>query len=157
MSKHKLGLISIILIFFVPIFLFAQTGKNLDELNWLANNWISVGEKFTTYENWQKISPITFEGTGLTIKKATNDTTNFESLLLVKMAGEIFYIAKVAHNQFPIGFKLTEYSDSTAVFENPSHDFPTSIEYRKLGTDRIMVKVANDKQHFMLEFKKSEN
>ena len=52
-----------------------------------------------------------------------------ESMRLVAMADAVFLIAKLEHSPLPVSFKLTQFSDSTAVFENPAHDFPTRIVY----------------------------
>ena len=75
-----------------------------------------------------------------------------ESLRLVEMSGEVFYVAKVGHNDLPIAFKLTSGSDDRAVFENPQHDFPKRLEYR-LTEGRLVVTVSDGgTRGFTLDF-----
>jgi hypothetical protein len=72
------------------------------------------------------------------------------------MAGEVFYIAKVAHNPLPIAFKLSECGEGLAVFTNPAHDFPRRLEYRLAG-DALSVQVSDGTEGgkgFTLNFKR---
>ena len=36
-------------------------------------------------------------------------------------------------------FHSIEVSDTSAVFENPSHDFPRRVGYRRLGADSLLA------------------
>ena len=72
------------------------------------------------------------------------------------MSGDIFYIAKVHHNELPIAFKLTQCSDSVAVFENPEHDFPKKIEYKLTDQDRITVTVGSSGEGFKIDFQRAK-
>lgn len=65
-----------------------------------------------------------------------------ESLRLVVMAGEVYYLAKVPHNPLPVAFRLSEGGDRSAVFTNPDHDFPRRIEYH-LGDGVLTVRVSD--------------
>jgi hypothetical protein len=40
--------------------------------------------------------------------------------------------------QTPATFTATTVSDSAVVFENPSHDFPQKVGYRRAGPDSLM-------------------
>lgn len=51
--------------------------------------------------------------------------------MLVEMGGEIFYIPRPMENPLPVAFRLISHESGRAVFENPAHDFPTRIIYRR--------------------------
>ena len=117
----------------------SQVDSELAKLEWLLGEWASDDGVVT--ESWRAISAKTFEGVGTT---TVNGKTSREDLRLVYMGEGIFYIAKVAHNEFPVAFRLT--GDAAAVpvvFENPTHDFPVRIEYRQDGDDAMVVAVSD--------------
>jgi hypothetical protein len=121
----------------------AQTCDSLDAVYWLLGDWqASIGEDMTV-ESWRAGGPGTFEGFAETRSRASNELINSESLRLVEMSGEVFYIAKVRHNDLPVAFKMTTCSNNIAVFENPNHDFPRRLEYRFAGEGRITVNVSD--------------
>ena len=66
------------------------------------------------------------------------------------MSNEVFYVAKVGHNELPVTFKLTSCSDKSARFENSSHDFPRVLEYtleraEKERAEKLTVYVSDGK------------
>jgi hypothetical protein len=65
-----------------------------------------------------------------------------ESLLLVEMAGELFYIPKVAENEYPVPFRRTSMKPGRVVFANPTHDFPQEIIYQRNGHDGLTVTIV---------------
>jgi hypothetical protein len=75
----------------------------------------------------------------------SNTAISTESLRLVAMSDEIFFIAKVASNPLPVAFKLTQCANKIAVFENPHHDFPQTLSYQLIqssqGDKQLKVKV----------------
>jgi hypothetical protein len=135
--------------------LFPGDCTKLESLNWLLGGWESASGKNVVIESWQKISPQTFEGKGQTASKATNKVALKESLRLVEMSGEVFYLAKVGHNPYPVPFKLVECGKDFAFFENTTHDFPNRIEYRLINKNELVVSVKNNKgKGFKINFKK---
>ena len=71
------------------------------------------------------------------------------------MDDEVFYMAKVKHNDFPVPFKLTASSANHAVFENSNHDFPKRLEYRLDEEAKLVVTVSDGaKQSFVIRFSK---
>ncbi|NVK21695.1 MAG: polysaccharide deacetylase family protein [Kangiellaceae bacterium] len=93
--------------------------------------------KAITQEVWHKVSDNTFEGKGLVVKSQTIQSE--ESLRLVQMQQEIFYLAKVSHNEMPTAFKLVSCKDGL-LFENQQHDFPKQIHY-KFSDGNMQVEV----------------
>ena len=58
-----------------------------------------------------------------------------------EMAGEMFYIPKVAENEYPVPFRCTSMESGRVVFENPTHDFPLKIIYQRSGEDELTVTI----------------
>ncbi|MDK1286522.1 DUF6265 family protein [Pseudoalteromonas umbrosa] len=125
----------------------ANTCDSLASLTWLIGDWSSKNSKLKINESWKKISNKTFEGSGYTFSIKKNKTVSAETLRLVEMSGEIFYVAKVASNSLPVAFKLTSCTAETAVFENFEHDFPKQLTYQLKSENQITVAVTgeNDK------------
>ncbi len=132
-----------------------NSGDDLSRLEWILGEWMTDDGTNITTEFWHRVSPKTFEGGGVTRSVLSGDEIlNFESLRLLEMSGDIFYVAKVDHNEFPISFKLIEQNDSIAVFENMTHDFPTRIEYWLLNADSISVRISGGDKFFTIKFEK---
>lgn len=121
----------------------SATCASLDSVRWMLGDWSAEWSGRTVTESWTEVSPGTFEGAGVRHARGARDPEFKESLRLVEMSGEVFYLAKVEHNDLPIAFKLTGCTLGLAVFENPGHDFPRRLEYR-LETDGSMVVAVGD-------------
>lgn len=64
----------------------------------------------------------------------------FEFLRIEKRGNDIFYVAQPGGRP-PTNFKLTQSTASSAVFENPQHDFPKIISYRLEGQDTLVATI----------------
>ncbi len=109
----------------------------------MIGDWIANDENRLTYETWKRVSPQTYEGTGTVALKATGEVRSSESIRLVAMLGEIFYIPKTEGNTLPIAFKLTGCLEGIATFENKAHDFPKQLKYQRIGNDSLHVNVSD--------------
>lgn len=114
----------------MPAAVWAGDCGDLDELAWMAGDWETTTRSSRLVERWARVSGDTAEGVGEVFDLETGALKSRETLRLAAMSGEVFYIAKVAHNDLPVAFKLTSCEGDSAVFENPDHDFPTRIAYR---------------------------
>lgn len=131
----------------------SDPGHRLEDLKWLLGVWVSATERHTATEEWTQVADTVFRGGGYTIDGDTK-TLN-ETLLLLEVEGEVFYFAKVAHNPFPVPFKLTQFSEQTAAFENPEHDFPTKLVYQRTTQDSLEVAVSGpDGKGFTVRFQR---
>ena len=125
---------------------FGADCASLDEIDWLLGEWRTGTEEIILTESWARVSDDTFEGFGEARSAPDGGLQNRETLRMAAMSGGVFYIAKVAHNELPVAFRLSECGEDTAVFENPEHDFPNRIEYRSEGSELIAtVSGANGK------------
>jgi len=63
-----------------------------------------------------------------------------EALRIEARAEGVFYVA-TPEGEPTTAFRLTRGTDAEAVFENPAHDFPTRITYRREGADGLVAVV----------------
>ena len=68
---------------------------------------------------------------GVSRTVASDKTVEFEYLRIEQRADAIYYVAHPKARCPGTDFKLTRASATEAVFENPQHDFPKRIIYRK--------------------------
>ena len=117
-----------------------DAGATLQRMQWLVGSWqrtdLPAGR--SGYERWAR-DRAGLSGVGLAMQETA--TTFEERLRIEARDGEIVYIAEVAHNPAPVVFRLTRIDDDGFVFENPTHDFPKVIAYRREG-DRLRVRVS---------------
>ncbi|KGJ88029.1 DUF6265 family protein [Thalassotalea sp. ND16A] len=136
---------------------FATSCDNLQSLNWLVGNWQAEDENYKTTESWQAVSANTFEGHGQTESIAKNKIVSSETLRLVMMSGEVFFWAKVANNELPVAFKLTECTALSATFENRNHDFPQTLSYQLQDQNLLTVLVAGEQgKNFSIHYSRVE-
>lgn len=119
-----------------------QSGA-LDELAWLEGEWYRATRGGEAIERWQRNGD-GLSGEGLVVRDG--QTAVIESLLLVEMAGEVFYIAKPPENPYPVAFRLISRDDGAFVFENTAHDFPQRIIYRRTGEDTMTAAIEGPGQ-----------
>ena len=147
----RLLLMSIAVTFAIPAS--ATDCDSLHSLRWLLGDWATDDRDTTFHEAWTEIGPRTLEGSGVERAKADGAVKSAEALRLVEMAGRVFYISKVSHNELPVSFRLTGCDDGLFVFENPTHDFPRRLEYRRGADGRLTVRVSDGgEKGFTLDF-----
>lgn len=106
----------------------AQEPKTaITDFAWLAGCWDGSSGGRESLEQWMKPSGQTMLGMSRTV--VNGKTVAYEFIQLREQEGEILYIAKPS-GQAEASFKLVQYSNHEAVFENPQHDFPQRIIYR---------------------------
>jgi len=152
-SNRKLSVLA--LLFSLSTAVGAAPCDSLQSVRWILGDWKTEGGQTTTSESWGEVSPRTFEGRGEARTTDTNELRSSETLRLVEMSGELFYVAKVGHNEVPVAFKLTGCTEESAVFENPDHDFPRRLEYRRTGKNKMLVRVSDGgDKGFQVEFER---
>ena len=66
------------------------------------------------------------------------DTLFIERLQIVKGGDALHYIADVDSNPAPVKFRINTWSDSSFSCENPEHDFPKTISYKREGASMVV-------------------
>jgi hypothetical protein len=108
----------------------AQTQPSLSDISWIAGDWQTApGGRRQIEEHWTSVAGATMMGVSRTV--AGEKTVEFEYLRIEQRADGIFYVAHPNARCPGTDFKLTKASATEAVFENPAHDFPKRIIYRK--------------------------
>lgn len=113
----------------------------IEGLDWIVGNWRRESRRGVVYESWKRLSDRTFEGDSWIVSNTDGERYPLESLLLVEMAGELFYIPKVAENEYPVPFRRVSMEPGRVVFENPTHDFPQRITYQRSRDDGLRVTI----------------
>jgi hypothetical protein len=95
---------------------------------WLSGHWCSESGDQLLEEVWLSSRGSAALGVGRTVK--AGKTTFFEFMRIETRDGVTNFIA-VLEGQEPVPFKLVASGADWARFENPQHDFPTRVEYRR--------------------------
>ena len=102
----------------------------LADLSWMSGDWQTApGGRRQIEEHWTTAAGGSMMGVSRTI--AGDKTVEFEYLRIEQRADGIFYVAHPKARCPGTDFKLTSASATEAIFENPQHDFPKRIIYRK--------------------------
>jgi hypothetical protein len=115
---------------------FAQTAP-ADKLAWLTGCWAAADAEAGSTEQWMAPAGGTLLGMSRTVKNGK--TVAWEFLQVREVDGQLAYVAK-PHNQPEASFKLVSQEGSGAVFENPQHDFPQRIIYKREG-DQLHARI----------------
>jgi len=124
----------------VLIILLTTQTTTLADLSWIAGAWETApGAKRQSEEHWTAAAGATMMGMSRTV--AGEKTVEFEYLRIEQRADGIYYVAHPKARCPATDFKLTRASAKEAVFENPQHDFPKRIIYRKGADDSLTASV----------------
>jgi len=99
------------------------------DLEWLAGPWESRSGDAVVEEHWTPLAGGTMFGVNRTIQGGR--TVAFEFLRLEERPDGIVYVAHPGARSPGTEFVLTYHDEHEVVFENPAHDFPTVIRYRR--------------------------
>ncbi|PYS99643.1 MAG: hypothetical protein DMF63_11220 [Acidobacteria bacterium] len=111
----------------------AQAATKLSDLGWMSGCWERSDDKrgMLISEMWMKPSGNAMMGVGRTIK--SGKLVDFEFLRIVEDADGLAYISRPSANKEDTTFKMLRASVDEIVFENPAHDFPQRIMYKRNG------------------------
>ncbi|MEO8042091.1 MAG: DUF6265 family protein, partial [Acidobacteriota bacterium] len=120
---------------------FSQTASTkLSDLGWLAGCWEMRNEKrdLLITEMWMKPAGDAMLGVGRTLK--AGKLVDYEFLRIVEDANGLSYISRPSANKDDTVFKMIRSSANEIVFENPTHDFPQRILYKRNG-DKMTARI----------------
>lgn len=129
-------------IFATIIFSTITINAQANDFGWLIGEWIYSFDDKHTIEKWEIMSDELIIGSSYTSINQTDSIIFSESLRILKMNNDFYYIAKVPQNKLPVPFLLTSQDNSTIVFVNEEHDFPQKIKYQKVTEDSMMVVIG---------------
>jgi len=119
----------------------ASTSPSIEDLEWMAGSWQSAPGRVQSEEHWTKPAGGTMFAVSRTL--AGGKTVFFEYLRIEARPEGIFYVA-MPRGQKATNFKLTNLEGQTAVFENPQHDHPQKISYRKNPDGSLTARIEGD-------------
>lgn len=114
----------------------------IEDLAWLSGDWETAPGRMQIDEHWTKVAGNSLIGMSRTV--AGGKTVFFEYLRIEARGAEIFYVAHPKARTPGTDFKLVKLNGQEAVFENPAHDFPKRIIYRKNGDGALTARVEGD-------------
>lgn len=113
---------------------------SIADIAWISGDWqTEPGGKRQIEEHWTNVAGASMLGMSRTV--AGEKTVEFEYLRIEQRADGIYYVAHPKARCPGTDFKLTRASATEAVFENPQHDFPKRIIYRKTGDDALTATI----------------
>jgi hypothetical protein len=106
---------------------------------WLAGRWVAETEGRWTEESWSAPRGGVMLGTGLSGRGG--EALHYEFMRIAPDAEGRLSFWGLPEGQAPVAFRLVSRSDRAMTFENPRHDFPTRIDYRREG-DLLIATVS---------------
>jgi len=126
-----------------------EKARKLDDLSWFSGCWESnnKGKNLLISEQWMKPAGGMMLGVGRTVKDGK--AVDFEFLRIEQRGDDVFYIAKPRANKEETLFKLIKLENWSVIFENPEHDFPQRVIYKREGEKLTGRIEGNNKGKFM--------
>lgn len=116
----------------------AATAVTAHDLAWLSGCWAAVGAEAGSGEQWTSVAGGTLLGVSRTVK---GERTVFHEFLIIRETadGGLEYVAAPS-GQATTAFRAVHVGEREVTFENPAHDFPQRILYRRDG-DRLAARI----------------
>jgi len=136
-----LGAVLVILVSMAPaISQSPEVQPSIVNLSWITGDWQTApGGRAQIEEHWTIPAGGSMLGMSRTI--VNEKTVEFEYLRIEQRTNGVFYVAHPKARCPGTDFRLTRSSESEAVFENPQHDFPKRIIYRRTADDSLTATI----------------
>lgn len=110
----------------------------IEQARWLAGCWELNRGSRTGFEMWMPPAGGVMLGASRTV--AGGIVVEWERLQLSEQDGKLVYTS-LPSGQTEASFVSTTVTDSSFTVENPQHDFPQRIIYRRLGADSLIAHI----------------
>lgn len=137
MHRHALALAAVFILHH-PTFGSAQTTSTVRQVGWMAGCWERSAGTRLIEEQWMAPRAGLMLGVSRTI--VGDSLREYEQVALFERGGRLVYAATPAR-QTPAEFESIAVSDTAVTFENPTHDFPQRVIYRRRGADSLVARV----------------
>ena len=111
----------------------------IGDVAWTAGTWLSVDGTRTVEEHWTSPAGGAMLAVSRTI--VSGRLTEFEFLRIVERDGRLVYVAQ-PNGRPPTEFAMTQLGTRSVTFENPEHDFPTTIRYAARDDGTLVASIA---------------
>lgn len=109
----------------------ASPAASVDDLGWLAGDWVSEADGRWTEESWAP--PRGAMMIGYSRAGRGDALREFEFLRIATgEGGGLAYLAQ-PQGRAPVTFPLVKHDKASATFENAAHDYPQRIAYARTG------------------------
>ena len=120
----------------------SHSSPTIDDVKWIAGCWeLKAGDRITE-EQWMAPKGGIMLGMSRTVRG--EKLVEFEQVRIETRSAGLFYVASPSR-QATAEFKATGATESSITFENPAHDFPTKISYRRQGMDSLVASIAGER------------
>lgn len=110
----------------------------IDQMTWLQGCWIQTKPNGAVEELWMAPGGGTMLGLGRTVRDGK--LRDYEFVRIVEADGSLAYVAEPS-GQAKATFALKSLTADEAVFEDPAHDFPQRVIYRRVGGDAVAGRI----------------
>jgi len=123
----------------------APIAASISAVAWIGGTWSTAGvvtppPATTPEERWTTPAG----GVMLSMARAVRGTamSSFEFLCIAERAGGLVYTAMPNARTPATDFMLTSFTETSAIFENPAHDFPKKIRYSLTPEGLLVTEVS---------------
>ncbi len=116
----------------------AAAQSPLDRLQWLGGCWETASGSRVTVEMWLPPAGGLMIGASRTV---VGDQARAYEHMRLRAEGEGLVYTAIPSGQTEAAFRSTAVSDSGFTVENPAHDFPQRISYRRTGAATMTARV----------------
>lgn len=116
-----------------------QSKELLAPVAWLAGCWSADGREPGSVEHWLAPAGGTMLGVSRTVKGGKTIASEFMQLAS-NSDGKLVFTAHPS-GQNEASFVLANVTDNKVTFENPQHDFPQRIIYRRLSAKQMIARI----------------
>lgn len=126
-----------------------ETKPTIQSLAFISGCWETndKAKRSLLSEQWMKPAGGMMLGVGRTVENGK--TVDFEFMRIEQRDADIFFIAKPKANESETLFKLVKLAKTEVAFENPDHDFPQRVIYKRSGSKLTGRIEGNNKGKFL--------
>ncbi|MGV3460097.1 MAG: DUF6265 family protein [Flavobacterium sp.] len=125
----------------------AEAPNKMAKAEWLLGSWGNTTPEGALTEKWEKVNDSVMHGESYFVIGG-KDTLFAETVALTSENGKLAYTVTVPgqNDEKPVRFDMTSSNESQIVFENPQHDFPNKIVYKKITNDSLVAEISGMKK-----------
>lgn len=118
-----------------------KTSPSLNSFDWILGSWNTKLEDGISTEDWKKIAPDHYIGTGTF---TANGTALFsENMALREVNGQLFFEGETKAAGILVRYLLKKYDGEKAVFQNEEIDFPSHVIIERNGNNGFSISFEN--------------
>ena len=112
----------------------APQALTIQRVEWLQGCWQLTSPQRIVEEQWMRPRAGIMLGMGRTVRGET--LVEYESVLIREQEGRLAYEAHPS-GQAAARFVASRATETEVIFENPEHDYPRRVGYRRDGPDAL--------------------